>query len=357
MRKQFLYRPPRPAFTLIELLVVMAIIAILIGLLLPAVQKVRQAAARISSTNNLKQLALGVHSYHTSWKVLPHNGNNVGNNTDFKSGSWCYQILPYIDQENAFSGLNGKLPVTWTTKLAVFNCPIRQRPGYVQGPPPPPGGPIQPTGGPNPGPWYLDIPPGGTASLPVGWSSAGWGGGLTATYRYPPGVYDFVNVGSTTSRVSYTMQGGYDGGPTISGQAGPVTDYAINPYLNSPTGAINVASAKRGLSAITDGTSNTILLGYAYYRKDDWTNTAADTSTMSTFFAGGTLSTARNGLGDSAATFLPDDTPATSNQWGSPMAEGALMALADGSVHMFRYSTNLTPFLLPTDGAQVDVPD
>jgi prepilin-type N-terminal cleavage/methylation domain-containing protein/prepilin-type processing-associated H-X9-DG protein len=279
----------RAAFTLIELLVVIAIIGVLIGLLLPAVQKVREAASRISCRNNLHQLSLAVYEYHTDYGFFPTNGGpapgqansvatagtwwGMANPTappQLQTGSWGYSILPYLEQQNAV------MQNDQGVKATVFLCPSR---GRTQAQTLPANDPLDPA-------------------------------------------------------ITYTNLSGRN--PWCK------TDYAGNwlVLINRwPAGLAPVAGPPLSLTQVVDGASNTILLGEKAmdpqrYNLGSWYFDEP-------IFVGGACGTGRSGTAVITDS-LAGATGAYPNNWGSAHDAGAQVAYADGSVRLLPFGTDGT---------------
>jgi prepilin-type N-terminal cleavage/methylation domain-containing protein len=142
------HRPSRPGFSLIELLAVVAIIAVLVGLLMPAVQSAREAANRTHCANNLKQIGLAMHLYENVHGRLPPSRRSMG-----EGPSWAWLILPQLEQDNlyklwpdgwSYPGVVPGLPITVEEKtiagdvlsrpVPVYFCPSFRPPGSVSNP-------------------------------------------------------------------------------------------------------------------------------------------------------------------------------------------------------------------------------
>jgi len=277
----------RSAFTLIELLVVIAIIAILIGLLLPAVQKVREAAARISCANNLKQIGLASMNYESTYGFLPPGAaispNSVNDQTSYGPGAYFNPgpqgpftgtlafLLPYMEQDNVYKLIDPKYFQLNTTAGAwAYNTPPYDYTVGSSASPPPPDGSANGTGYPHPGidsviksyqcpsdNLDVSIPAsvggvidafvvgpynmGGNTSIPAGTPP-------TENTQWIDYVWDWPGFGHEMGATSYVANAGALGNDTSDAQ---YTKYC-GPYF---------ANSKTKLTAMGDGTSNTIGFG------------------------------------------------------------------------------------------------
>jgi prepilin-type N-terminal cleavage/methylation domain-containing protein len=214
----------RSAFTLIELLVVIAIIAILIALLVPAVQKVREAASITHCRNNLKQMGLAFQSHHDVYHVFPSGGTHWNDNQrtmvgdtpavwDSQVWGWGFQILPYIEQESLWNLPAGQAndDLVAKTVLPIFTCPTVATPRVY--------------------PYNQGAPAGGTPQRAMNdYCANGGSNGTSGNSANNANVYD---------------------GPLVGSLNPP------NPNPNNYPGS----NTKREMVHITDGTSNTLLVG------------------------------------------------------------------------------------------------
>jgi len=303
-------------FTLIELLVVISIIAILIGLLLPAVQKVREAAARIKCANNLKQLGLALHNYHdTAGKLPPGAQGTVLKNpidpqaptTTIAGTTWLVFILPQMEQGNLSTQYSFALPWNNAVNLTVGNFQLP-----------------------------LTYCPSG-AKLPSGNTSEATGGATNFSTHY----YGIMGPGTGSSNpqtgTPYTMQQNSNANGTY---ADPRVNGGLLGYYQSSFGIAGVVT----FSDVNDGLTNTIMVG----ERSITPTTGQDAAYRSWVRgnAGGTgaaknINSTINGANvwyNGSNNF--NDLSLASNHTG-----GANVLLGDGSVRFMTSSTDLTILL------------
>jgi prepilin-type N-terminal cleavage/methylation domain-containing protein len=280
----------RRGFTLIELLVVIAIIGTLIALLLPAVQKVREAANRIRCANNLKQIGLATHNYHDANDALVPAW--VGDNSLDPDGwaSWAVLLLPYLEQDNIYKlwdlryPASKQTPAAYQQQLSILHCP--SRPAFVLS--------------------KLDF--------------AAAGGGLT----------DYAASFGTEAQFDQSNGAIIPVNPPVS------SDASGNPIYTTWRGQLTFAS-------ITDGTSQTFLFGEKHVRPNSLRGKNEDRSVF-----GGQNNSIRRmagvGTGANVRPLRPpqDQNGAKANEsFGGPHLGVCQFVFVDGSVKAIRTSVDV----------------
>ncbi|AWM39533.1 putative major pilin subunit [Gemmata obscuriglobus] len=309
-----LSRPRARGFTLIELLVVIAIIAILIGLLLPAVQKVREAASRMKCQNNLKQLGLALHTYHDAAGSLPPGAefdvypkpNPAGNTATIKGTSWLVYILPQVEQGNLYNRYNFAEAYNSTANglLAANVVPTYFCPS-----------------GPDP---KRHLDPNGNLTTAV---TTHYYGVMGPGYPSNLNPANFVYNGTT---VSFPFgQGGSNGAYSTVGMLC---------HFQNTSGSVTTNRTVK-LTSVTDGTSNTLMVGeisvnmpgnLTYHQYRSWTrgnNGGSGSCKNVTNAINSTVYNGSNNFNDIS--------------FGSQHTGGANFAMGDGSVRFINQNTDL----------------
>jgi prepilin-type N-terminal cleavage/methylation domain-containing protein/prepilin-type processing-associated H-X9-DG protein len=320
-------RNRREAFTLIELLVVIAIIGVLIALLLPAVQKVREAANRSKCTNNLKQLSLACHNYQDAYGGLPPA--RVARDA---YATWPVLIMPYIEQDNIFKLWNihnGYAPDddplfgqpndgARQALVSTFFCPSRREPMLDK---------LGQDGGPNGGDQFSQQ----RAQGACGDYACCAGDGSTALNEY------FANGAIINGHVldHYRPLQDYEGGNGVD-----------QPNANPPTLPlipIKSFSSYTGIDKIPDGTSNTFLLGEKHVRPD---HLGEGGDGDKAYYSGLSYNTAQRGAGKNypLAADIHDGGTNHASRFGGPHSGVCLFAFVDG--HVTGISVTIDPTTL-----------